>query len=293
MSDAIHETMKSGPGPGSFYPGDTYDTPDGVPHTWGDRLCFGGRWYFYWKIFDIIRIMGTLGKCGRLDRGNQVRWCSQILKLVEACGARIHLRGLDNLRAMKQQPAVLLGNHMSFLETVTFPAMIHSHMDLTFVIKPSLMKIPFFRYIMIAINAVVITRNNPRQDLQTVLEEGKKRLDAGQSVVIFPQGTRSAEFDPEQFNSIGIKLARRTGYPVIPFAVKTDFMQNGKYLRNMGPIDRRKDLWMEFAPARPVTGSGREQHQEIIDFIVDRLKTWRSEEEKQQESRTACKTEKR
>jgi len=35
---------------------------------------------------------------------------------------------------------------------------------------------------------------------------------------------------------------------------------------------------VEFAPARPVTGNGREQHQEIIDFIVDRLKTWRSAE---------------
>lgn len=260
---------------GNIYLGDTYDTPENTPHALGDRLCCGGRWYFYWHNFNIFRITGNLGKAGKLTREDQIRLSTGNMRLVEACGGRIHLRGLDNLRAMRQQPAVLLGNHMSLLETALFHAFLRAHMDFTFVIKPSLMKIPFFRDIMVALDAIVISRDNPRQDLKTVLEEGKRRLDAGRSVIIFPQGTRSTDFDPEKFSSIGTKLAKSSGYPILPFALKTDFLQNGRYLRDLGPIKRDADVWFEFAPARPVTGSGREQQQEVVDFIADRLARWK------------------
>ena len=86
-----------------------------------------------------------------------------------------------------------------------------------------------------------------------------------------------ADFNPEKFSSIGTKLAKSSGYPILPFALKTDFLQNGKYLRDMGPIKRDEDVWFEFPPARPVTGNGREQQQEVIDFIVDRLAKWRNQ----------------
>jgi 1-acyl-sn-glycerol-3-phosphate acyltransferase len=148
------------------------------------------------------------------------------------------------------------------------------YMDFTFVIKPALMKTPFLCNIMRALDAIVVSRDNPRQDLKTVLEEGKKRLDAGRSVVVFPQGTRSVEFDPEKFNTIGVKLAKSAGHPVIPLALKTDFLQNGKYLRDLGPIKRDEDVWFEFGPAMEVTGNGRETQQAIIDFISDRLNKW-------------------
>lgn len=198
------------------------------------------------------------------------------MKLIERCGGRIHLRGMDNLRAMNQKSAVLIGNHMSLLETAVFHAFLRAHMDFTFVIKPALMKTPFLCNIMRALDAIVVSRDNPRQDLKTVLEEGKKRLDAGRSVIIFPQGTRSIEFDPAKFNSIGIKLAKSAGYPVIPFALKTDFLQNGKILRDMGPIKRDAHVWFEFGPAREISGNGREDLQESVTFIADRLNTWNS-----------------
>ena len=40
------------------------------------------------------------------------------------------------------------------------------------------------------------------------MEQGDARLAAGVSVVIFPQHTRSVDFDPEQFNSIVVRFRR-------------------------------------------------------------------------------------
>src|SRR5262245_49167767 len=35
-----------------------------------------------------------------------------------------------------------------------------------------------------------------------VISEGQKRLEAGKSIILYPQSTRSAEFNPKRFNSI-------------------------------------------------------------------------------------------
>ena len=257
-----------------IFPGDSYDTPEDNRRCLMDRLFLGSRLYFYWHNFNIFRKTGNAGKKGILTSKLQTEYSSGNIRLVERCGGRVHLRGLEHLRAMNGKPAVIIANHMSLLETAVMHGFLRPYMDFTFVIKPALMKTPFLCNIMRALDAIVVSRDNPRQDLKTVLEEGKKRLDAGRSVVVFPQGTRSVEFDPEKFNTIGVKLAKSAGYPVIPLALKTDFLQNGKYLRDMGPIKRDEDVWFEFGPAMEVTGNGRETQQAIINFITERLNRW-------------------
>ncbi len=262
----------------NLFPHDRYDTPPDAPHCWQDRLCCGGRWYFYWKNFLIFSRSGRCGRRGELDGAHQIFYSNQNIRLIESCGGRLHLRGLDNLRALNGRPVVLIGNHMSLLETAIFHAIVRPHLDFTFVIKSALMKIPHFGDIMRAIDAIQVGRDNPREDLKNVLTEGRKRLEAGRSVIIFPQATRSAEFHPEKFNSIGVKLARAAGVPIVPFALKTDFLANGRWLRDLGPIHRENDVWFEFAPAMDITGSGKEELQWVIEFIQDRLNQWKKPE---------------
>lgn len=259
----------------NLFPQDSYDTPSDAPHCWQDRLCCGGRWYFYWKIFLIFSRSGRCGRRGELDAAHQIYYSNQNIRLIESCGGRLHLRGLDHLRALNGRPVVLIGNHMSLLETAVFHAIVRPHLDFTFVIKSALMDIPHFGDIMRAIDAIQVGRDNPREDLKIVLTEGRKRLEAGRSVIIFPQATRSAEFHPEKFNSIGVKLARAAGVPIVPFALKTDFLANGRWIRDLGPIHRENDVWFEFAPAMDIAGAGKEELQWVIDFIQDRLKEWK------------------
>ena len=261
-----------------LFDGDGYDTPEDVSKSLLFRMLLGSRWYFYWNNFWIFCRTGRCGKRGKLTAERQIYFSNRNLRLVERCGGKVHLRGLDNLRALDGRPVVLIGNHMSLLETALFHSVARGLVDFTFVIKQSLMEVPFFRDIMTSLEAIPIGRANPRDDLKAVFEEGGKLLASGRSIIIFPQSTRSEEFDPEKFNSIGIKLAKRAGVPVLPFALKTDFLGNGRYFRDLGPVRPEREVWFEFGAAREVAGNGQELQQEIIAFIRERLKEWRSRE---------------
>ncbi len=261
-----------------LFEGDSYDTPPDVPKSLLYRLMLGSRWYFYFYNFGIFCRTGRCGRRGELTCERQIFYSNQNLRLVERCGGKVHIRGLDHLRALNGKPVVLIGNHMSLLETALFHSVARGLLDFTFVIKQSLMEVPFFRDIMNSLGAIPIGRANPRDDLKAVFEEGGKLLVAGRSIIIFPQSTRSEEFDPEKFNSIGIKLAKRAGVPVLPFALKTDFLGNGKRFRDLGPVRPEREVWFEFGAAREVEGNGQALQAEIIDFIRGRLDDWRARE---------------
>lgn len=257
---------------------DQYDTPAGIPVSGLFRLTGKSRWYFYAYNFGIFCRSGALGQKGQLDQQNQIRLSSENIDLIERCGGHIHLRGLNNLKALNGKPVVLAGNHMSLLETAVLHAIIREYVDFSFIVKESLLKVPYFRDILFALHAVAVTRENPREDLKTVLTEGKKRLDAGQCMIVFPQAHRSTEFDPEKFNTIAVKLARHAGVPVMPVALKTDFLGNGRFLRDLGPVHPEKDVYFEFGEPMDITGNGSEQQKKIVEFISSRVKTWRDAE---------------
>ena len=96
-------------------------------------------------------------------------------------------------------------------------------------------------------------------------------------MIVFPQSTRSAEFDPAQFNSIGIKLAKSAGVPVIPLALKTDLIGNGKICRDLGPVYPEKEVRFEFGAPIEIEGNGQQQQQAVIDFISGCFKRWEQE----------------
>jgi 1-acyl-sn-glycerol-3-phosphate acyltransferase len=73
---------------------------------------------------------------------------------------------------------------------------------------------------------------------------------------------------------LGIKLASRNGVPVVPVAVKTDFQQNGKWIKELGPINPHKAIYFKFGEPLVVEGKGRQTHQDVIEFIVQNLLAW-------------------
>ena len=103
---------------------------------------------------------------------------------------------------------------------------------------------------------------------------GLGRLANGISIVIFPQSTRSNVFLPEEFNSLGVKLAKKAGVEVVPVAIKTDFWGNGRLVKELGPLDSRKHIHIKFGEPHKVTGSGKDENQKIIDFIASSLNKW-------------------
>ena len=167
---------------------------------------------------------------------------------------------------------------MSTLETITLPFMILPFRYAVFVIKEQLFKIPFFGPYTKSTGCIGVTRKSPSEDFKQVMREGTEKLKNGQSVIIFPQSTRDTVFRPENFNSLGIKLAKRNKVPVIPLALKTDFWTSGKILKDFGPLDPSKKIFFEFGEPFEVKGSGKAEHQRVVDFIKGRLEKWAKEE---------------
>ena len=253
---------------------DRYDTPEDYPRSPWEYLLLGSRYSFYLRNFLVFAKAGKTAEAGKLTAERQAKFALENIRITESCGGRIHLRGLDNLSKFSE-PAVIIGNHMSLLETALLHAFVRPRRDFCFVIKRSLLDVPYFGHIMRFMECIPVDRVNPREDFKTVMEIGTARLKAGKSVVIFPQSTRSAVFDPAQFNTIGIKLARHAGAAAIPMALRTDFLGNGKLFKDLGPIRRHNPVWFEFGtPIAKVGGSGKEEHEEIVRFIAGRVKEW-------------------
>ena len=257
---------------------DSYDTPEDHKVSLLFKLMFKSRWYFYFRNFGTFVRSGRCAAKGLLDKDMQIHYSNENIHLIEDCGAKLHLRGLDNLRALNGQPAVIVGNHMSLLETASLHAVMREYVDFAFVVKQSLLETAYIKDILIALGAIGVSRTNPREDLKKVLTEGKKVLQEGRSMIVFPQSTRTKDFDREQFNSIGIKLAKSAGVPVVPMALKTDFLENGKIIRDLGGIVPERDVRFEFGPAMNIEGNGQAQQQAVEDFIAAAFERWQQEE---------------
>ena len=195
---------------------DSYDTPAEHRVSRVFRFLGRSRWYFYAVNFAVFCRSGRMGKAGRLDKQAQIEQSNRNFKLVEDCGGKIHLRGLNHLRELDGRPCVLIANHMSLLECAILHAVCRQYVDFSFVVKAGLLKVPYFRYILTALRAIPVSRTNPREDLKTVLTEGRRVLESGRSIIIFPQATRSDEIHEESFSTIGIKLAKSAQVPVLP-----------------------------------------------------------------------------
>lgn len=167
---------------------------------------------------------------------------------------------------------------MSLLETASLHAVMREYVDFSFVVKESLLRTAYMKDILNALGAIGVSRVNPREDLKTVLTEGKKVLQSGRSMIVFPQSTRTRNFDREQFNSIGIKLAKSAGVPVVPLALKTDLLESGRVIRDLGPLYPERDVRFEFGAAMDIEGNGQLQQQAVEDFIAAAFDRWQQEE---------------
>ena len=226
-----------------------------------------------------IRLLYTLfhasfpARRGNLDNAKWAMYSHRCLQVVESVGGNVNISGLQSV-SDQQGPVVYIGNHMSLAETLILPGIALAFSRVNFVIKEELRHYPVFKHIMIALKLIAVSRQNPRDDLKTVLREGSKFISNGGSIIIFPQATRSVEFDVEGFNTLGVKLASRNRVPVVPVAIKTDFQHNGKWIKDMGPIDPHKTLYFKFGEPLDVVGNGRQTHQHVIEFIAQNLLAW-------------------
>ena len=226
---------------------------------------------FYLRLLGVVIAASKLAKRGAYFDEDWVKSSRAIIDLLEMVGVSVEMENVSAISGL-DSPCVFVGNHMSVLETFVLPCIIQPHMKFTFVVKESLIGYPVFKHVMRSRDPIVVGRVNPREDFKKVLEGGLKRLKQGISVLIFPQTTRATELDPKTFNSIGVKLAKKAGVPVIPFALKTDAWGIGRWIKDFGKIDPSKRVRFWFGDPMTISGRGKDEHEAVLQFIIEKLK---------------------
>ncbi len=248
----------------------TYSTPEQSPGILARLLP---SWAFYVKLLRIVFHYSGLAKRNQYDATAWHTSSLAVLHALESVGVRIHITGLAALRQV-EGPCILVANHMSTLETIVLPGIVQPLKDVTFVVKRGIVEYPVFKHIMQARDPIVVDRVSPREDLARVLDEGPRILAAGRSIVVFPQTTRTLTFDPAQFNSIGVKLARQAHVPIVPVAVRTDAWGIGRSVKEIGRINPALPVQFAFGDPIPLIGRGAAAHQTCIEFIRTQLTSW-------------------
>lgn len=259
-----------------YFDSDTYHSPEKKNLSFKDRIILNNRLYFILKYAGVV--LRTRKEAIRKVYDTKA-WSDssyEIFRFIEKTGGKFHLTGMENIDK-SAGPVLFISNHMSTLETMILPCIIAPHREATFVVKESLVKHPLFGDVMRSRNPIVVGRTDPRKDFEAVMNGGVELLSKGSSIIIFPQSTRSLEFKAEEFNSLGVKLAKKAGVQVVPVALKTDFWGNGKFIKEIGPLDHKKPIHIKFGEPFSITGNGKEENQRIIDFIKSNLAIWNGE----------------
>ncbi len=232
--------------------------------------------WFYTSFFARVLKTCTRMAIGGYDPHMIARASWRMVETCERIGGKVIIEGYDNLRKLSSPP-VVIANHMSTLETIILQGVVGPEPPVTYVLKGSLVKYPVFGWLLRKMNCVVVTRKSPKADLKAAMDGGKAAIESGMGIVIFPQSTRSLEFNPAKFNSLGLRVARGADADVLPICLKTDFLSNGKKLKDFGTIDVSKPI--RFRMGEPFKVSNlKEDQQRIIDFISSTLDEWNEEQ---------------
>jgi len=230
---------------------------------------------FFVRLTGIVLRAASKAKWSNYDGEAWTKSSLEVLHALEKVGVEFEITGIDQLKQV-DGPCLVIGNHMSTLETMILPGIIQPIREVTFVVKEALVTYPIFKHVMRSRNPIAVSQTDPRADLKLMLSGGLQRLANGISLVVFPQGERTPAFEPRQFNSIGVKLASRAKVPIVPVALQTDAWGRGRIISDFGRIDPSKKVRIAFGSALDVEGRGVEENETIVRFICDKLKLWSS-----------------
>ena len=126
----------------------------------------------------------------------------------------VKVRGRDNI--IPGTSYIVLTNHQSAYDIFLIYGWLG--IDIKWIMKKELRKVPGLGFGSEKVGHIFLDRSNSRAALKS-LEEAKRKLVNGTSVVIFPEGTRSKTGNPGNFKRGAFKLALDLGLPILPVSL--------------------------------------------------------------------------
>ena len=168
-------------------------------------------------------------------------------------------------RRLPDTPCVVLCKHQSSWETFVINRLAH----FSTVSKKQLGYIPFFGWGLIWCDAIMIDRRNPLKARADMKSEGKRVLDKGLKILLFPEGTRSEPGVPGNYKSGGAMIANHANVPIVPIAIDSGYYwPRRNWMKYPGTI--------RVAVGEPIETSGnhRADTNKARDWIEAQLDSW-------------------
>ena len=134
-------------------------------------------------------------------------------------GMKTEVYGKENIPS-KGTASVFVINHRSIFDIISLYPLLENRTG--FVAKDSLNKVPVFRIWIKKLHGLFLNREDIREGVKTI-KEATDNVKNGISMCIFPEGTRNKDLTSKTsmlpFHGGSLKIAERSGAPVIPVAI--------------------------------------------------------------------------
>lgn len=140
------------------------------------------------------------------------RWADIILGLNPYW--KIEVEGREKIDPSKVY--IMVANHQSGVDILV---LFKLHRHFKWVAKRSLFAIPFIGWVMALNGYISIERGRGRSKLK-MMDKAASSIRDGNSVILFPEGTRSPDGNLQQYKTGAFRLALETQIPIIPVVIK-------------------------------------------------------------------------
>lgn len=166
-------------------------------------------------------------------------WIDRLIRvwarsLVWAAGIRLTIAGQEKLDPAKRY--IVIANHASYLDIPCLLAAINQ--PLRFMAKASLFMIPIFGWGLTAAGFIPIDRKKTATG-KAAFDKAAKRIQGGNSLIIFPEGGRSRTREMKPFKHGAFLLSMKSGLPIVPTAIlgNHEVMPSTRLRVRPGPVE--------------------------------------------------------
>jgi 1-acyl-sn-glycerol-3-phosphate acyltransferase len=147
-------------------------------------------------------------------------------------GVRLEVQGRD--RIPRGRPVVFMANHQSNCDP---PALLAVLPPVLVLVKKEFFRVPIIGSGMVMRGFIRVDRRNREQALEAV-EKGVQALEAGNSFLVYPEGTRSLDGRLQGFKKGVFVMALKAGAPIVPISVSgsNKIMPKGKFVMRPGHV---------------------------------------------------------
>ena len=135
---------------------------------------------------------------------------------------------------LPKAPFIIVSNHTSYLDIFLLPSILPKH-PFAFLGKAEILKYPIVRTYFKALNIPVYRKDKSKAG--QALGQAKKAMEAGWSIVIFPEGTIPEENIPQMypFKNGAFRLAKNLNVPILPLTFTQNFHLFSDPTQILGP----------------------------------------------------------